>query len=110
MRVIEWFTRVDADTINYEFTIDDPTQWTRSFSGEFPFMRTEDLLFEYACHEGNYAMTNILAGASRAGESCRGSRDGFEMSSGTLRPRFTQRSPAIVQNWFKKLKARVPVP
>ena len=63
VRVIEWFTRVDADTINYEFTIDDPTQWTRSFSGEFPFMRTEDLLFEYACHEGNYAMTNILAGA-----------------------------------------------
>jgi hypothetical protein len=61
-RVIERFTRVDADTISYEFTIEDPTRWTRSFSGEFPFTRTDELLFEYACHEGNYSMTNILAG------------------------------------------------
>ena len=62
VRVIERFTRVDADTVHYEFMIEDPTHWTRNFSGEFPFVRTEELLFEYACHEGNYSMTNILGG------------------------------------------------
>ena len=64
--VTERFTRVDARTVNYEFTIDDPTQWSTSFSGEFPFTTFPDgeleYLFEYACHEGNYSMTNILAG------------------------------------------------
>ena len=64
--VTERFTRVDADTLNYEFTVDDPTHWTQSFSGEFPFASfpPDELpfLFEYACHEGNYSMTNILGG------------------------------------------------
>ena len=64
--VTERFTRVDARTVNYEFTIDDPTQWSTSFSGEFPFTTFPvgelEFLFEYACHEGNYSMTNILAG------------------------------------------------
>ena len=64
IRVIERLTRVDGDTIHYEFTIEDPTQWTRSFSGEFPFVTlpTDELLFEYACHEGNYSMEGILGG------------------------------------------------
>ena len=64
--VIERFTRIDATTLNYEFTIDDPTHWTRPFSGEFPFTAfpADELpfLFEYACHEGNYSMPNILGG------------------------------------------------
>ena len=64
--VTERFTRADAGTIDYEFTINDPTQWTQSFSGEFPFFAFPEeelqLLFEYACHEGNYSMTNILGG------------------------------------------------
>ena len=64
--VTERFTRVDADTVNYEFTVDDPTHWTQAFSGEFPFASfpPDELpfLFEYACHEGNYSMTNILGG------------------------------------------------
>ena len=64
--VTERLTRVDADTLNYEFTVDDPTHWTQSFSGEFPFASfpPDELpfLFEYACHEGNYSMTNILGG------------------------------------------------
>ena len=64
--VTERFTRVDADTVNYEFTVDDPTHWTQAFSGEFPFATfpPDELpfLFEYACHEGNYSMTNILGG------------------------------------------------
>ena len=64
--VTERFTRVDETTINYEFTVDDPTHFSQAFSGEFPFTAfpAEELpfLFEYACHEGNYSMTNILGG------------------------------------------------
>ena len=64
--VTERFTRVDSGTVHYEFTVDDPTHFTQSFSGEFPFTAfpPDELpfLFEYACHEGNYSMTNILGG------------------------------------------------
>ncbi len=64
--VTERFTRTGPGTVHYEFTVDDPTHWERSFSGEFPFTTfpADELpyLFEYACHEGNYSMTNILAG------------------------------------------------
>jgi len=63
LKVVERFTRVDADTILYRFTIDDPGTWTRPWSGEVPFRRTEEQVFEYACHEGNYALSNILSGA-----------------------------------------------
>lgn len=58
--VTERFTRVAADTIRYEFTIDDPTTWTRSWSGEVPMISTEGPMFEYACHEGNRDIQNIL--------------------------------------------------
>ena len=62
--VIERITRVDADTLNYEFTIADPVTWTQSFTGEFPMRRLpgDELLYEYACHEGNYSMEGILGG------------------------------------------------
>ncbi len=62
--VTERITRVDADTLNYEFTIEDPTTWTQSIKGEFPMLRlpAEELLYEYACHEGNYSMEGILGG------------------------------------------------
>ncbi|TDI22019.1 MAG: hypothetical protein E2P06_13430 [Acidobacteria bacterium] len=62
--VIERITRVDADTLNYQFTIEDPTTWTTPFSGEFPMRRlaADELLYEYACHEGNYSMEGILGG------------------------------------------------
>jgi hypothetical protein len=63
LKVTERFTRADADTINYKFTVDDPTVFTQPFSGEVPFEKLDDLVFEYACHEGNYAMSNILSGA-----------------------------------------------
>ena len=68
--VTERFTRADKDTVHYEFTIEDPTQWTRDFSGEFPFvaLASDELLYEYACHEGNYSIANILGG-ERAKES-----------------------------------------
>ena len=62
-RVIERFTRVAPDKIHYRFTIEDPQAFTRSFTGELPFHRTDDPIYEYACHEGNYALRGILAGA-----------------------------------------------
>jgi hypothetical protein len=63
VRVIERFRRLDADTIDYQFTIEDPATWTRPWSGSVPLKKTRDLMYEYACHEGNYGMFGILAGA-----------------------------------------------
>jgi hypothetical protein len=63
LSLIERFTLVDPDTILYEFTVDDPTAFTNSWTAQLPMMRTSGPLFEYACHEGNYAMTNVLGGA-----------------------------------------------
>ena len=61
--LIERFTRADADTITYEFTLNDPDTWTRPWSATFPLVGIDGELFEYACHEGNYSMVNILSGA-----------------------------------------------
>jgi hypothetical protein len=69
LRLTERFTRVDRDTLLYAFTIDDPATWTRPWTVEFPMRRTNDRIYEYACHEGNYAMSNILAGARAAERS-----------------------------------------
>jgi hypothetical protein len=62
LRVIERFTRTGPDTILYKFTVDDPTTFVRPWSGEIPFNRTDELIYEYACHEGNYALSNVLSG------------------------------------------------
>jgi len=51
------------NTLDYEFTVDDPATWTRPWSAGFPTITTEERIYEYACHEGNYGMMNILAGA-----------------------------------------------
>ena len=53
LHVVERFTRVGADTIEYRFTIEDPTIWTRAWTAAFPIRRTEERMYEYACHEGN---------------------------------------------------------
>jgi len=63
MRLTERFTRVDENTIRYQFTVDDPATWTRPWSAEMPMKTTIGPLFEHACHEGNYGLYNILAGA-----------------------------------------------
>ncbi|MBM3772196.1 MAG: hypothetical protein FJW27_13130 [Acidimicrobiia bacterium] len=63
LHVVERFTLVDPDTITYEFTVTDPTVWTRPWSGVSALHRTTNLMFEYACHEGNYGMEGILRGA-----------------------------------------------
>ncbi|HET9948241.1 MAG TPA: hypothetical protein VFQ22_04940 [Longimicrobiales bacterium] len=62
-KVIERFTRVDEETILYEFTIDDPVMYTEPWGGEIPFKALHDLVYEYACHEGNYALEGVLRGA-----------------------------------------------
>ena len=62
-KVVERFTRVDEETILYEFTIDDPATYTSSWGGQVPFKRFDHLLYEYACHEGNYSLSNVLSGA-----------------------------------------------
>jgi hypothetical protein len=62
LRVIERFTRTGPDVIVYKFTIDDPTTFTAQWSGELPFNRIEEQIYEYACHEGNYALSNVLSG------------------------------------------------
>jgi len=64
--VTERFTRVANDKIVYRFTVDDPTTFTSSFTGELPFVPVDANIYEYACHEGNYALPGILSGAREA--------------------------------------------
>lgn len=66
MHVTERFTRIGDDQILYEFTVTDPENYTQPWRGELPMNKTTEAIFEYACHEGNYAMPGILAGARRA--------------------------------------------
>jgi len=65
LHVIERFRKNSDGSLHYSFTVDDPTTWTSDWSGEYPWPKTEDKVFEYACHEGNYALGNILRGARR---------------------------------------------
>lgn len=64
-RVTERLSRTAADELLYRFTVDDPANYTRPWSGVMPFRATHARTFEWACHEGNYALRNILAGARR---------------------------------------------
>jgi len=63
LKVIERFTRDAPDRINYTFTIEDPSTWERPWTAEAPLTRTVGPIFEFACHESNYGVANILAGA-----------------------------------------------
>jgi hypothetical protein len=63
LHVVERIRRVDANTLLYRFTIEDPSTWERAWTGEYPWKATKEQLYEYACHEGNYAMGNMLRGA-----------------------------------------------
>lgn len=65
-RVTERFTRIDADTVEYAFTVEDPQTWAEPWSGIYPLTKMDALLFEYACTEGNYGMANILSGERAA--------------------------------------------
>jgi hypothetical protein len=70
MHLVERFTRVDADTLEYEFTLSDPAKFTSPWSVRIPLTTnqasrgvTQGPLYEYACHEGNYSIANVLRGA-----------------------------------------------
>jgi hypothetical protein len=68
MKLIERFRRVNNDVLMYEFTIDDPATFTRPWTAQIPMTPAEGRIFEYACHEGNYAMEGMLAGARQEEE------------------------------------------
>ena len=63
MKVIERFSRMAEDALLYEFTIDDPSTYTETWGGQVPMKALDGQVYEYACHEGNYALSNILSGA-----------------------------------------------
>jgi hypothetical protein len=63
LHVVERLTRVSADRIDYRYTVDDPATYTRPWTVDVPMMKTDGPLYEYACHEGNYALVDILKGA-----------------------------------------------
>ena len=63
LHLVERWSRLDANTIEYAVTIDDPTTWTRQWSAEIPLRVTDERLYEYACHEANYGLEGVLRGA-----------------------------------------------
>ena len=74
MHVVERFTPVDAGTIRYQFTVEDPGMWVAPWSGEVDIRKFEGPIYEYACHEGNYGLANILRAARVAERDAAGSR------------------------------------
>jgi hypothetical protein len=66
LKVTERFTRVDAHNIVYKATVEDPSTWAKPWTVELPFVSAPGPIYEYACHEGNYALADILAGARKA--------------------------------------------
>jgi hypothetical protein len=74
MHVIERFTLVDPQTIRYQFTVEDPGMWVAPWSGEVPIRKFEGPIYEYACHEGNYGLANIIRAARVAEGQAIGSR------------------------------------
>ena len=74
MTLVERLTRVDADTLVYEYTVDDPETWTRPWTASLPMRRSDEPMYEYACHEGNYSMPGILGGHRMDEAAAAGSR------------------------------------
>ena len=74
LTLVERFTRIDADTLEYEYTVTDPETWTRPWTASIPLRRTDVPMFEYACHEGNLSMDGILAGQRELDRAAAASR------------------------------------
>jgi hypothetical protein len=78
LRLIERFTRADAETLLYEFTVDDPATFSRPFTGNLPMSLSRQPIYEYACHEGNYGLLHILLGTRAAERKTAGERKAGE--------------------------------
>jgi len=72
LHLTERFSRFDDDTLSYAFTVNDPTAFAQPWSVETTMTKTSDPLYEYACHEGNYGLFNILAGAQAEARAAEG--------------------------------------
>ena len=72
LRLVERLTRVAPDTIKYEMTLTDPATWTQPWTAEMPLKQTDQMLYEYACHEGNYHILTGMLSAARAQEQAAG--------------------------------------
>ncbi|HZR25117.1 MAG TPA: hypothetical protein VFA59_16095 [Vicinamibacterales bacterium] len=68
MHVVERITRMPDGNLRYRFTVDDPSTWDRPWTGEYPWVKSSDKIYEYACHEGNHSLTNMMHGARVAEE------------------------------------------
>ena len=79
-QVTERFTRINAETLEYDFTVEDPLSWDESWSAKLPMRIGADPVYEYACHEGNHGLIGILAGWRRY-ESMGMNGDGSPLSS-----------------------------
>jgi hypothetical protein len=77
LKVTERFSRVGANRVLYQFKVEDPTVWTEAWGGEYEFSKAGGMLYEYACHEGNYGLPDILAGA-RAEEAAAAEKAGVK--------------------------------
>jgi hypothetical protein len=82
LHVVERLRYGDDGQLIYSFTVEDPNVWTEAWSGEYPWPRTEDRLYEYACHEGNYALGGVLRGARLLEQEAMEARSG-DASSGS---------------------------
>jgi hypothetical protein len=78
LKVTEWFTRVSPTRILYRFQVEDPDTWDKPWGGEYEFSPLKGIIYEYACHEGNYALPSILAGARHAEQAAAKSRTGAD--------------------------------
>jgi len=63
LRLVERFSRLDANTLDYQFTVEDPSTWTKPWTAAIPMPRVDAMMYEYACHEGNYGLVGQLTGA-----------------------------------------------
>jgi hypothetical protein len=80
MHLVERFTRTAADVLTYEFTVDDPTTWTKPWTAQVPMVKNSEHIYEYACHEGNYGMFGLMS-AARATDRERAAQDAAKKGS-----------------------------
>jgi hypothetical protein len=100
--VLERFTRVSDHELNYVFTVSDPTYYTRSWTGETHLLHSNHKMFEYACHEGNYSMRNILE-AARASDHKASSKTPGALAAP---PRFSRVSPPMRRSILRSFARR----